>query len=140
MTKKASVERRAARDWRGDMGEAGAGVRGEVQCPGPPTTACVLRYLWVCGWMAIRKRWCARRQRLQRGSQDQSQDSREREAFAVRGDKPRRRLTIEGSRLKFTNLKKVFYPADGYTKRDVINFYAAVSDLLVPHLKAVRFR
>ncbi len=45
-------------------------------------------------------------------------------------------LTIEGRRLKFTNLKKVFYPADGYTKRDVINFYAAVSDLLVPHLKS----
>ncbi len=45
-------------------------------------------------------------------------------------------LPIEGRRLKFTNLKKVFYPADGYTKRDVINFYAAVADLLLPHLKA----
>ena len=44
-------------------------------------------------------------------------------------------LTIEGRRLKFTNLNKVFYPADGYTKRDVINFYAAVADLLVPHLQ-----
>ena len=44
-------------------------------------------------------------------------------------------LTIEGHRLKFTNLNKVFYPADGYTKRDVINFYAAVADLLVPHLQ-----
>lgn len=45
-------------------------------------------------------------------------------------------LTIEGRRLKFTNLKKVFYPADGYTKRDVINFYAAVAPLLLPHLQA----
>ncbi|HEY6304856.1 MAG TPA: non-homologous end-joining DNA ligase, partial [Candidatus Angelobacter sp.] len=45
-------------------------------------------------------------------------------------------LTINNRRLKFTNLKKVFYPADGYTKRDVINFYAAVADLLVPHLQA----
>jgi bifunctional non-homologous end joining protein LigD len=44
-------------------------------------------------------------------------------------------LTIQGRKLKFTNLNKVFYPADGYTKRDVINFYAAVADLLVPHLK-----
>lgn len=43
-------------------------------------------------------------------------------------------LTVGGRNLKFTNLKKVFYPADGYTKRDVINFYAAVSDLLAPHL------
>jgi len=44
-------------------------------------------------------------------------------------------LDIDGHRLKFTNLNKVFYPADGYTKRDVINFYAAVADLLVPHLQ-----
>lgn len=45
-------------------------------------------------------------------------------------------LTIEGRRLKFTNLKKIFYPADGYSKRDVINFYAAVAPLLLPHLRA----
>ncbi len=44
-------------------------------------------------------------------------------------------VTIEGRQLKFTNLKKVFYPADGYTKRDVINFYDGVADLLVPHLQ-----
>jgi bifunctional non-homologous end joining protein LigD len=44
-------------------------------------------------------------------------------------------LDIDGHRLKFTNLNKVFYPADGYTKRDAINFYAAVADLLVPHLQ-----
>jgi bifunctional non-homologous end joining protein LigD len=44
-------------------------------------------------------------------------------------------LDIDGHRLKFTNLNKVFYPTDGYTKRDVINFYAAVADLLVPHLQ-----
>jgi bifunctional non-homologous end joining protein LigD len=44
-------------------------------------------------------------------------------------------LTIEGRQLKFTNLKKVFYPADGYTKRDLINFYDGVADLLVPHLQ-----
>lgn len=44
-------------------------------------------------------------------------------------------LTVDGRSLKFTNLKKVFYPADGYTKRDVINYYAAVAALQVPHLK-----
>jgi bifunctional non-homologous end joining protein LigD len=44
-------------------------------------------------------------------------------------------VEVEGHRLKFTNLNKVFYPADGYTKRDVINFYAAVANLLVPHLQ-----
>jgi bifunctional non-homologous end joining protein LigD len=44
-------------------------------------------------------------------------------------------LTVNDHYLKITNLKKVFYPAEGYTKRDVINFYAAVADLLVPHLQ-----
>lgn len=41
---------------------------------------------------------------------------------------------VQGHRLKFTNLNKVFYPADGYTKRDVINYYHDVATLLVPHL------
>ncbi len=50
-------------------------------------------------------------------------------------DKAEVALDIEEHRLKFTNLNKVFYPADGYTKRDVINFYAAVADMLVPHLQ-----
>src|SRR6185436_13803995 len=44
-------------------------------------------------------------------------------------------LTIDGYDLKFTNLKKVFYPDEGYTKRDLLNYYDAVAPLLVPHLK-----
>jgi bifunctional non-homologous end joining protein LigD len=43
--------------------------------------------------------------------------------------------TIDGHTLKFTNLSKVFYPDDGYTKRDVLNYYAAIADLILPHLK-----
>lgn len=48
---------------------------------------------------------------------------------------PEAMVTIDGHRLKFTNLKKVFYPRDGYTKRDLLNYYNAVAPLLVPHLK-----
>jgi bifunctional non-homologous end joining protein LigD len=44
-------------------------------------------------------------------------------------------VAVEGRRLKFTNLSKVFWPAEGYTKRDLINYYDAVAPLLVPHLK-----
>jgi len=44
-------------------------------------------------------------------------------------------LTIDGQSLKFTNLKKIFYPKDGYRKRDLLNYYDAVSPLLVPYLK-----
>jgi bifunctional non-homologous end joining protein LigD len=43
-------------------------------------------------------------------------------------------VTVEGRQLKFTNLKKVFYPADGYTKRDILNYYDSVAGLLAPHL------
>lgn len=44
-------------------------------------------------------------------------------------------LTIDSQRLKFTHLNKVFYPADGYTKRDLLNYYDAVADLLLPYLR-----
>ena len=44
-------------------------------------------------------------------------------------------MTIDGRHLKFTNLNKIYFPADGYTKRDLVNFYDAVADLLMPYLK-----
>jgi bifunctional non-homologous end joining protein LigD len=44
-------------------------------------------------------------------------------------------LDIEGHRLKLTNLNKVFYPGEGITKRDVINYYNAVAPLILPHLR-----
>src|SRR5204862_1917978 len=43
-------------------------------------------------------------------------------------------LTIDGRTLKFTNIKKLYYPDDGITKRDVLNYYDAVADLILPHL------
>jgi len=44
-------------------------------------------------------------------------------------------LTIDDRSLKFTNLKKIFYPEQGYTKRDILNYYDAVADLILPHLQ-----
>jgi len=44
-------------------------------------------------------------------------------------------LEIDGRRLKFTNLNKILYPAEGYTKRDVLNYYDSVSPLILPHLR-----
>jgi bifunctional non-homologous end joining protein LigD len=51
------------------------------------------------------------------------------------GKQPELFLTVDSQRLKFTNLNKVFYPREGYTKRDLINYYDAVSDLLLPYLR-----
>ncbi len=44
-------------------------------------------------------------------------------------------LTIDRHRLKLTNLDKLFYPQDGYRKRDLLNYYDAVAPLILPHLK-----
>ncbi len=44
-------------------------------------------------------------------------------------------LSIDSHPLKFTNLNKVFYPADGIVKRDLLNYYDAAASLILPHLK-----
>jgi len=43
------------------------------------------------------------------------------------------RISIEGHAFQIRNLNKVFYPAEGYTKRDVLNYYDGVAPLLIPH-------
>jgi bifunctional non-homologous end joining protein LigD len=44
------------------------------------------------------------------------------------------RVTVEGRELKLTNLDKVLYPQTGFTKRDLIDYYAAVAPVLIGHL------
>jgi bifunctional non-homologous end joining protein LigD len=44
-------------------------------------------------------------------------------------------VDIEGHSLKFTNLEKIFYPKDGWKKRDLLLFYNDVAEFLVPHLQ-----
>jgi bifunctional non-homologous end joining protein LigD len=44
-------------------------------------------------------------------------------------------LEINGHKLKFTNLDKVFFPKDGCKKRDLLQFYNDVAEFLVPHLQ-----
>ncbi len=43
-------------------------------------------------------------------------------------------VEIEGKSLKLTNLEKVLYPATGFTKGQVIDYYARIAPVLVPHL------
>ncbi|HYL12914.1 MAG TPA: non-homologous end-joining DNA ligase [Terriglobales bacterium] len=44
-------------------------------------------------------------------------------------------VEIEGKRLKLSNLDKVLYPATGFTKGQVIDYYARIAPVLLPHLK-----
>jgi len=43
-------------------------------------------------------------------------------------------IEIEGKHLSLTNLDKVLYPATGFTKGQVIDYYARIAPVLVPHL------
>lgn len=43
-------------------------------------------------------------------------------------------VDVQGRRLSLTNLEKVLYPAAGFTKGQVIDFYARLAPVLVPHL------
>jgi bifunctional non-homologous end joining protein LigD len=43
--------------------------------------------------------------------------------------------TINGHDLKFTNLSKIFWPKEKYTKRDLINYYYQVAPYILPYLK-----
>ncbi|GHF66078.1 ATP-dependent DNA ligase [Streptomyces thermodiastaticus] len=42
---------------------------------------------------------------------------------------------VEGRRLALSNLDKVLYPATGFTKGEVLHYYAMVADVLLPHLR-----
>ena len=43
-------------------------------------------------------------------------------------------VEVDGRELKLTNLDKVLYPKAGFTKGEVIDYYARVADAIVPHL------
>jgi bifunctional non-homologous end joining protein LigD len=42
---------------------------------------------------------------------------------------------IHGHDLKFTHLSKVYWPDDGVTKRDMLNYYYQVAEYILPYLK-----
>jgi bifunctional non-homologous end joining protein LigD len=44
-------------------------------------------------------------------------------------------VDVEGKRLSLSNLDKVLYPATGFTKGQVIDYYARIAPALLPHLK-----
>jgi bifunctional non-homologous end joining protein LigD len=46
-----------------------------------------------------------------------------------------RQVEVDGRELKLTNLDKVLYPEVGFTKGEMVDYYAKVADAMVPHLK-----
>ena len=43
-------------------------------------------------------------------------------------------VTVEGRRLRLTNLDKVMYPKTGFAKRDLIDYFVRIAPVLLPHL------
>ncbi len=56
-------------------------------------------------------------------------------AVVFHEEKNRAVAIVDGREIKVTNLDKVMYPATGFTKRDVIEYYAEISPVLLPHLE-----
>jgi bifunctional non-homologous end joining protein LigD len=44
-------------------------------------------------------------------------------------------IELDGKRLRFSNLNKVYFPESGYTKRDLLAYYYRVSDFILPFLR-----
>ena len=43
-------------------------------------------------------------------------------------------VEVQGKHLKLSNLEKVLYPATGFTKQQVIDYYVRIAPAMVPHL------
>jgi bifunctional non-homologous end joining protein LigD len=59
-------------------------------------------------------------------------------ANSARKKSPREKektLSVNGHLLKLTNQQKVYWPKEGYTKGDVLEYYNSISKYLLPYLK-----
>ena len=43
-------------------------------------------------------------------------------------------IEVQGKHLKLSNLEKVMYPATGFTKRQLIDYYVRIAPAIIPHL------
>jgi len=43
-------------------------------------------------------------------------------------------IEVQGKQLKLSNLEKVLYPAAGFTKQQIIDYYVRIAPAMVPHL------
>ncbi len=53
--------------------------------------------------------------------------------MATRKSSQQETVTVDGHRLRLTNLDKVLYPETGTTKAEVIAYYSEIAEYLIPH-------
>jgi bifunctional non-homologous end joining protein LigD len=56
-------------------------------------------------------------------------------AIAIPRDQDHILLTVDGKEVRLTNLRKIFWPGLGLTKGDLLQYYADVAPVLLPHLR-----
>jgi bifunctional non-homologous end joining protein LigD len=56
-------------------------------------------------------------------------------ATAVKRPRGKVAVTVEGRELELSNLDKVLYPQGGFTKGQLIDWYARIGEVLLPHLR-----
>jgi len=56
-------------------------------------------------------------------------------ATAVKRPRNKAAVTVEGHELELSNLDKVLYPEAGFTKGELIDWYARIAEVLLPHLR-----
>lgn len=61
-------------------------------------------------------------------------DKAEIEAELFKGRTETINIELEGHRLRFSNLNKVYFPESGYTKRDLLAYYYRMADYILPFL------
>ncbi|HEU4706982.1 MAG TPA: DNA ligase D [Solirubrobacterales bacterium] len=54
---------------------------------------------------------------------------------AVKRPRGKAAVTVEGRELELSNLDKVLYPRTGFTKGELIDWYARIGEALLPHLR-----
>jgi len=56
-------------------------------------------------------------------------------AGATKRPRNKAAVTVEGHELELSNLDKVLYPQTGFTKGELIDWYARIGEVLLPHLR-----
>jgi bifunctional non-homologous end joining protein LigD len=56
-------------------------------------------------------------------------------ASAVKRPRNKAAVTVEGREVELSNLDKVLYPKAGFTKGELIDWYARIAEVLLPHLR-----
>ncbi|HEV7770533.1 MAG TPA: DNA ligase D [Solirubrobacterales bacterium] len=62
-------------------------------------------------------------------------DSSNTKVVPAGGSRKRATVTVEGRELSLSNLDKVLYPRTGFTKGELIEWYARIGEVLLPHLR-----